>query len=428
MKHHYFKFPFLLILSTFFSMTISAQNWQHLPVFPSSIFNGFDYVRAIAIDDQNIYAVSHLGEIAVSSDGGQNWTENTPASIGFGEFGALESNGSELYLYDQGYGFNPEPRIFISNDNGTSFTLDSAGYQGNILKPEFQFVNSNWWLSYDRNKGYLPRAPYRYNSANNQWEEKSNAPEAQDICEAKDSLFAINNQAQLIKSSDNGENWRTISSPFPNALMSCLVSNNDTLFILSRDVASQDCFFSFSADEGSTWTTTDLSAFQIPGTFNRLVFYLLAVDGDFITITSLDNNAQDSSAHILTSLDRGASFQADSFTVYSPFSSVHEVYQKGSNSYILIDDRIYSNASGSSSGVHLSENKLHEISLYPNPCENTLNLNTLDEREAISILDTKGRLRISKGENSSKSIDVSELEPGVYILKQGQNYGRFIKR
>lgn len=75
-----------------------------------------------------------------------------------------------------------------------------------------------------------------------------------------------------------------------------------------------------------------------------------------------------------------------------------------------------------------------EFAIYPNPANNTINI-VLEEGEQIEahIFNTSGQLLLnSKLEEGNKSIDISELNPGIYILSITANdetfTQKFIKR
>ncbi len=72
----------------------------------------------------------------------------------------------------------------------------------------------------------------------------------------------------------------------------------------------------------------------------------------------------------------------------------------------------------------------NDISVYPNPASDAIRLSTsrysnLDTR--YTIHDTQGRL-IQEGILTEISIDISDLEKGIYILKVGEGVARFVKQ
>ena len=63
------------------------------------------------------------------------------------------------------------------------------------------------------------------------------------------------------------------------------------------------------------------------------------------------------------------------------------------------------------------DNQLNsEISIYPNPANNSLNFNNISENAVISIYDLSGK-QIVNQLNSNNQIDINSLSNGIYIIK-----------
>ncbi len=72
------------------------------------------------------------------------------------------------------------------------------------------------------------------------------------------------------------------------------------------------------------------------------------------------------------------------------------------------------------------ENEMFE--LYPNPVNNTLFLGNLLSGETVYVFDTKGVIvRQLSPENKTVSLDVSDLNQGLFIVQQGNVRQKFIK-
>lgn len=73
---------------------------------------------------------------------------------------------------------------------------------------------------------------------------------------------------------------------------------------------------------------------------------------------------------------------------------------------------------------------LNPWTIYPNPASDVLNLEGLENVESYAIYDMTGR-KLAQPNNSSKQIDVSHLNNGVYLLQintdKGQVSKKFIK-
>lgn len=59
----------------------------------------------------------------------------------------------------------------------------------------------------------------------------------------------------------------------------------------------------------------------------------------------------------------------------------------------------------------------HQFSIFPNPVDNVLNINSKNEVIKYSIYDLNGKLINDLQISSSNKIDVSKLNPGIYFLK-----------
>ncbi len=76
------------------------------------------------------------------------------------------------------------------------------------------------------------------------------------------------------------------------------------------------------------------------------------------------------------------------------------------------------------------EFSLHQISIYPNPTKNTLNFRGITNTIAVSVYDSVGREVLNSTLTMNQSLEVSELNSGIYLLKfEGTNSTfKFIKQ
>ena len=72
----------------------------------------------------------------------------------------------------------------------------------------------------------------------------------------------------------------------------------------------------------------------------------------------------------------------------------------------------------------INTNDKNTITLYPNPVVNTLNVST--DYDVLNIYDISGKL--VKTSNTNSSVDVSNLENGVYIVSIDGITKRIVKR
>ena len=69
-----------------------------------------------------------------------------------------------------------------------------------------------------------------------------------------------------------------------------------------------------------------------------------------------------------------------------------------------------------------------ELVIYPNPVQGELSVEGVSPGEQIIIADVLGRIVSVVNLPVSKSLDVSQLETGRYLLKIGQRSVSFVKQ
>lgn len=81
------------------------------------------------------------------------------------------------------------------------------------------------------------------------------------------------------------------------------------------------------------------------------------------------------------------------------------------------------------SALDIPENHITNLVMYPNPVKDILNINftTLTDTKASEIYDVTGR-QIATPTLNNNTINVSGLPAGIYILKIGEQTGKFIKQ
>jgi hypothetical protein len=67
-------------------------------------------------------------------------------------------------------------------------------------------------------------------------------------------------------------------------------------------------------------------------------------------------------------------------------------------------------------GVGLEENTISS-KVYPNPAENTLNVEISEELSSVNVISLDGKIVVSQVMNGSTSVDVANLNSGAYVLE-----------
>lgn len=108
--------------------------------------------------------------------------------------------------------------------------------------------------------------------------------------------------------------------------------------------------------------------------------------------------------------------EALSFPVASvQFNEEYQILEK--NSTVILD-----------AALSTMEVSKEEISLYPNPAKNEVNLKGIDKSLEYNIYSADGKLVRKNRYTPKKSIDISDLIPGIYFITIKENTLKFMKK
>lgn len=79
----------------------------------------------------------------------------------------------------------------------------------------------------------------------------------------------------------------------------------------------------------------------------------------------------------------------------------------------------------STTDIDESEFTNSSFKVYPNPATDVINVSNINEE--ITIYTILGN-EVLKVDSSTGTIDISSLQPGMYLIKSGTNYSRFVKQ
>jgi len=82
------------------------------------------------------------------------------------------------------------------------------------------------------------------------------------------------------------------------------------------------------------------------------------------------------------------------------------------NGTLEIDRIVFDN----NATLNIEQFNANEISIYPNPAKNVVNISANSEIKMVRVLDITGKLVLTENALSNNSINVSNLKTGVYIL------------
>ncbi|GAA0739288.1 YCF48-related protein [Gaetbulibacter jejuensis] len=398
----------LLIPFNFF-----AQEWVKSSVGFNYIFRGIEFPEeqndiAYAAGESTTYQGD--GIVIKTTDGGETWTEiwtgvdkgleaisfptlNTGYVAGWGAYFAKTSNGGVTWQ-EQTLG------------------ADVWFFRGVVFKDE-----SNGVVTAQTNTG---SAVYWTNNGGQTWYEGTGlaAVPYQVTYVSGNTYFLVTNGGHVQKSVDNGATWTTVYTGTPEHFVGIDFYDEMTGIITTDYDANGDNYAYKTTDGGNTWQPYLVAQ---AGAVLRDVAWL---DADNLTIVGTPEV-------IFSSEDGGNTWPINNFTTSTFNEALYEVlYTNDGTGYII-----------GAQGVLFKKEPLlsvadfeldREISLYPNPVNEKLNLASNTFVNYANVYTTEGIEVLTVEINALNSqIDLSSLASGVYIIQvftntSSRNY-KFIK-
>ena len=180
-----------------------------------------------------------------------------------------------------------------------------------------------------------------------------------------------------------------------------------------------------STDLGLHW-----EELPVPRTHGQCGWYISALDQQTIVVAGYDSLGE-----ILVSRDRGTTWELDTVPLDDGHSyyRIHSIGVTGSGGIIasiVLDTNSFTYNSGVlaylepiPSSVTPTVSTQQNLTLYPNPATNVLNL--VSPAGTISISDPLGRSYAVP--RNGDALDISTLPPGVYFVRDGVSRAKFVK-
>jgi len=358
-------------------MINDANEWE-------MIFGGDGFRVLSDPNDPNIvFAESQYGNLRRSTDGGQTFSNGRSGISGARNWNTpyiMDPNNSSIMYYGS-------DRIFKSLDQGLSWsaitnTIPKTTATGNIpfgtlttlsvspLDPNYLFAGTDdgQVVLVDQSDNSVA-----YISANlpNRWV-TSVAADPHDSLSVYVTLSGFRfdeGGAHVYKSSDLGASWEDISVSLPDIPVNDIIIDPEevgTLYIAT------DIGVYYSLDDGISWD-------------------LLGDDLPLVPVNDID-------FHLPSRKLAAATYGRSIFTYDLPFSTPTED---------RLDDQ--------------------ELTLYPNPSMDYIQVTGLKSKENIDIFNMEGRLLLSKYIEKNERLNIASLQPGAYFLKTKDATIKFIK-
>ena len=343
-----------------FVSTDGGVNWTK----DKNLFDAYQSQYAFSVSNSNtVYAVGYEpGKLSKSSNSGLDWSyltaQHTPYSIRNVFSDKTNSNRVVINSYpaDPPSGNNYHG-TFLSTDGGNSFGSLSGGY---AIPIDSELANDV--LFYDTNTIFIALP------------------------------------SKLLKSTNNGGNWQTISTNSFNKITA--IPENNKLYSCTNSAIYE------SIDLGVNWAQISLPsgnltiktiltvsvgiAKYLVASTNQGVYVLKNGQWEFITSNSYE--------HIIFNSSLNKLFLANS-------NNVDTI----STNFLDIDE------------VKASQNN---IKLYPNPTKDIVFLESKEIINSLELYDLQGKLLKEKSCNSNKvQVSIQDLPNAVYLVKAKTNNG-----
>ena len=332
---------------------------------------GKDFTDIEVINSINqVYASNTNNEIFFSSDNGNNWTQIIGQPFSSNTI-MIKHINSKIYV------FSNNGNVYKSSNNGISWTLYSTIPISGTATPycnDAAFTNTNiWWV------GIYQNGVWRSGDNGLTWSQK-------DSCLTGDFHYLFKNDTALIITTSTGIfkfQECNLSITLNPSNISVTITDDAQFTITSSDPLAN---YQWQTDLGVGFQNLN-SVSQYSGTTN---------DTLTISYTTMNNNNQ-------------------------PFRCIIKSGSCSDTSNVAVLTI--------NNNVSINDIKNSSIKIYPNPTNNIINIEGLNKNEnnTIQIFDVQGKLVITKTITEKGTIDLSELNKGVYVIKIGEVAQRIVK-
>jgi len=387
----------LLVLCIYQSLD-AQENWTlsmtgfdqtYSPADFATASNGEIYLNGVKYDNG---VSGFINKLYKSTNQGVSWSEiSTTGLTDLGNVHSLTISGNKMLLAGMHVNSANGAKIFVSEDNGSTWTLSMTGFDQTYSPADF-VTASNGDI-------YINGVKYD-NSASG----------------------FIN---KLYKSTNQGASWSEISTTGLTDLgnvHSLTISGNKMLLAGMHVNSANGAKIFVSEDNGSTWT---LSMTGFDQTYSPADF-VTASNGDiYINGVKYDNSASGFINKLYKSTNQGATWSEVSTTGLTDLGNVHSLTISGNK--MLLGGMHVNSANGAKifasnldTGTNLTNLELNTNAIcFPNPFKDELNINISKESSNLNhlrIISTTGKTIYSSKLNYINLIRTENFSTGVYLL------------
>jgi photosystem II stability/assembly factor-like uncharacterized protein len=430
----------VVLLSTFINGVQAQNDWSL--VYSQS----YRYVNFCETSNGDMFCTRENFVIVKSTNSGNTWTQlNSGSTVGLpaNTYRYINAYQDKLFLYNRDYTGYPvaSPKgFFVSTNGGLNWTKKNTGLGADTVIFDMQ-VTKNGLLFIIAGATESTTTYKLYRSANfgDTWTFIQNLDDKffrPNIVRTSNGTLYFQVYNTLYKSTNQGVSWTgTVNNLFGIDYLQ--VASNDSLYGFSGPHL-------YRSIDGISWTQVNMTNWQDEITYldNAASSFLILPDNTFIATIGTTNGAN---AGIYKSTDLGKTWT----TFYSGMNSNRQVY---SDAIWFSSKTGYMFASPNLTGIYKTTSTVftptsifspavidsYSLTVGPNP---TATITTLtytlksSDNVTIEILDTQGKLlltvvkeEIQNAGEQQRTIDLSNLLPGVYMVQVRTAKGSSVKR
>lgn len=398
------------------SFSGEAQTWNQVTVPTQENLNDIQFV-----DNQIGYIAGNNLTLLKTTDGGTTWTALAPMGLPFQGNGDIQ----EIEFVNANVGYltiNNQSGVYKTTDGGLNWAMVQNN-QTNQCFPVCIYANAEDDMFVGGSDCFQGGTINEYQTPN--WTNQSISGvfwDTQEFVADLDfegnlGLAAVNNE-YIYRSTDAGATWDTINSNIGNGnvLTSILIANNDTCYA-GYNQNGGGFGILYSTDAGLTWQEDINSAtFFYPAyygaTMNNAGTVYMAAVPSFSTDGLIFQRSGNSWI-----------FETVTHPVYAMDSYGNDItWAVGDNGYVVVN----ADLSLSVDPITPENGFVH---LYPNPANDHLNWECDGCNQAeVRIFDVKGNEVMQILDVPTNTLNVSELNTGVYVFQLNSEEGTFRQR